>query len=394
MHRFLALSLSSLLVVPARGSTHAAPAPQEEHAHDPASVTVFGERLLLGLEHPHLVRDAPARSGSVTLEIGSTPIDAAAPRRDGLFVPEGGLPESGSFPARLHVRSDQAEERIDLGSITVHASGADANRAAHSERGEEPLNAVPLLMEPQWKVKLLLAEAESRTLSQRLIVPARAVAPESMSAVVSSSMGGRLVAPPAGALPRTGEHVDAGQMLALVEPPRGAPEFAQLHALELDFDLKALEVLRATGEAEARLRFAERERERIGKLRAEGPSTQQQLEQAEQDLAVARTELEAAGRMKESLERLVTSRGRAAGESPDKPGRLPLEAPIAGTVVEVLGVPGAPIEPGASFFRILDTSRVWPERRVSEFDVLSSAKLRSPSTPRPSSWTRASRPLW
>lgn len=362
------------------------PAAGEDAAHsdEPTSTTVFGERLLLFMEYPHLVRGTPARflahltvletgepvrSGTVTLEIGAARLSVDAPKREGLFVPEGDLPEPGTFSGRLIVKSEQAEEALDLGEIVVHADGESADLAAHAEAGDEPPNAVPFLMEPQWKVRLLLAQAGKRTLAKRLIVPGRAVAPEGMSAVVSASFGGRLTAPSSGALPRTGDTVEAGQTLALVEPPLGAPELAQLRALDLEFDLKALEVLRAIGEAETRLRFAERERERIGKLRAEGLSTQQQLEQAEQNLALARTELEAAGRMKESLDRLVAKRGAVDGSKPGAPIRFPLEAPIAGTVIEVLGVTGLTVAAGNPVFRILDSSRIWVEGRVSEFDV-------------------------
>jgi RND family efflux transporter MFP subunit len=379
----IVLSVSTLVCGASCGPTSAAAASDAERSHDPTSITVFGERLLLFMEYPHLVRGAPARflahltvlgtgepvrSGAVALELGATRLAVDAPKREGLFVPEGSPPEPGTFRARLVVKSQQAEETLDLGSIVVHASDEEADRAAQ-EGGEGPANAVPFLMETQWKVKLLLAQAQSRTLERRLIVPARAVPPEGLSAVVSPSIGGRLVAPASGALPRTGEQVVAGQTLGFIEPPLGAPELAQLHALELELDLKALEVLRATGEAEARLRFAERERERIGKLRAEGLSTQQQLEQADQNLALARTELEAAGRMKELLERLEEGRSKTAGSKPGTPMRLPLEAPIAGAVVEVLGVPGASVEPGAPVFRILDASRIWVEGRVSEFDL-------------------------
>jgi RND family efflux transporter MFP subunit len=169
--------------------------------------------------------------------------------------------------------------------------------------------------------------------------------------------------------PKTGDRVEAGQTLAQVEPALGAPELAQLHALDLEFDLTSLEVLRASAEADARLRFAERERERIGKLRAEGLSTQQQLEQAEQSLALARTELEAAGRMKQSLERLLERRAANAPNTPSAPLRFPITAPIAGTIVEVRAVPGGSIAGGTTVFRILDSSRIWVEGRMSEFDV-------------------------
>jgi membrane fusion protein, heavy metal efflux system len=385
-HRILGfvLSVTHLLIGASCGPDPAAAAEDAAHSHDPTSTTVFGERLLLFMEYPHLVRGVPARflahltvlatgepvrAGTVTLEIGASRFSVDAPKREGLFIPEGSLPEPGTFAGRLVVKSGQAEEMLDLGEIIVHANEDGADQAAHAEVGEEPPNAVPFLLEPQWKVKLLLAEALPRKLSKRLIVPARAIAPEGMSAVVSPSLGGRLVAPTSGILPRTGERVGAGQALAFVEPPLGAPELAQLHALDLEFDLKTLEVLRATGEAEAKLRFAERERERIGKLRAEGLSTQQQLELSEQNLALSRAELEAAGRMQESLGRLAASRGSPAGSRPGVPIRFALEAPIGGTIVEVLGVPGVSVAPGQPLFRVLDGSRIWVEGRVSEFDL-------------------------
>jgi len=357
---------------------------EEEHGLEPTSLTVFGERVLLFMEYPHLVRGAsarflahfsvletgePVRSGSVTLEIGSTRLTVDEPKRDGLFIPEGSPTEPGTFSGRLILKSEQAEETFELGPIVVHADEQGASRAAHADAGEEPANAVPFLLEPQWKLKLLLAQAGPRTLSQRLVVPARAVAAEGSSALVSPSLGGRLTAPPGGTFPRTGERVEAGAVLAFVEPPLGASELAQLHALDLELDLKALDVLRATGEAETRLRFAERERERLGKLRAEGLGTQQQLEQVDQNLALARTELEAAGRMKAALDELLARRGTADGTRAGTPLYFALTAPIAGSLVEVLGVPGSSVESGAPVFRILDSARIWVEGRVSEFDL-------------------------
>jgi cobalt-zinc-cadmium efflux system membrane fusion protein len=375
------LCLSSILLPCGAGCTPTSAAAAEgEHEHDPASVTVFGERLLLYLEHPHLVRGVPARflahltvletgepvrAGGVTLEIGPARLRADAPAREGLFVPEGAVGEAGTFAARLIVESAQAVETLEIGALVVHADAAGADAAAHAPAAEEPQDTVAFLLEPQWKVRLLLARAQARTLSRRLIVPARAAAPEGRSALVSAPVAGRLSAAEAGALPRTGERVEAGRTLAFVEPPLGAPELAQLRALALELDLQALEVLRATGEAEARLRFAQRELERIGALRAEGLSTQSQLDAAEQGLALARTELEAAARTKASLERLQAEHGA----QPTGTLRLRLDAPIAGVISEVSVVDGASVEAGAPAFRILDASRLWIEGRVSEFDL-------------------------
>ena len=217
MNRFcrlgFVLSVTSSFFVASCGPNSAAAAEDAVHEHDPTSTTVFGVRLLLFMEYPHLVRGAPARflahltvletgepvrSGTVTLEIGGSRFSIDAPKREGLFIPEGSLPEPGTFDARLIVKGEQADESLDLGEIVVHANEEGADRAAHSEGGDEPADAVPFLMEPQWKVKLLLAQAGKRTLNKRLIVPGRAVAPEGMSAeswMLSSATGSKLREP-------------------------------------------------------------------------------------------------------------------------------------------------------------------------------------------------------
>ncbi len=365
-----------------------APGPSEEdHAHghgsedsalEPTSQTVFGARLLLYLEHPPLVRGTsasflahlsilasgePVRSGSVTLEIGAARFSAAAPKRDGLFVPAGSLDELGSRPARLIVTSGELAETLELAPVVVHASPDAARRAA--DGGEDPAGAIPFLMEQQWRVKLLLAEAGPRTLVERLVVPARVVAAEGAEAVIASSSAGRLVAPPGGQLPRTGERVEAGQLLALVEPPLGASERAQLETLQLELDLKALEVVRAASTAEAELRLAASERERLGRLRPLGLSTQQEFEQVERDHARAQAELEAARATRRALDALLERRGTSAGSAL----RLALVAPLAGVVVNARRVVGETIGSGDPLCRIVDPARLWLEGRVSEFEL-------------------------
>lgn len=367
------------------GHDHDHPHPHESaFSVEPTSKTVFGGKLLLFLEYPRpvqgksgrflahlsvLATGEPVRAGSVSLEIGGSPLSVDSPKREGLFLPEGSLTKAGNFPSRLIVRSDQAAETLDLGEMIVYASEDEAARAAESEAESEPPGAVPFLMEQQWKLRLLLGKAEARKLSRRLVVPAQAAAPEGSMVVVTSSLGGRLIAPQPNALPKTGDTVEAGKVLGLVEPPLNAPELAQLRALDLEFDLKALDVLKTTGEAEARLRFAERERERMSRLRPEGLSTQQQLDQAEQNLAVARNEAEAAARMKESLDRLVASRADKDKGNFATIRSFPVTAPIGGHLVEVRHVEGEAVGANEALFRILDSSRIWIEGRVSEFDL-------------------------
>jgi len=385
--------LSIVLVVPLLASLSSTPGCSPETAHatqarpaapaelEPVSVTLFGERVLLFLEHPPLVRGEaarflahlsvlatgePVRVGRLTLSIGATTLVAEQPKRDGLFIPEGSLDTAGRLPAKLSIAGAQAEETLDLGEFVVHASAAEASRAAQAAAAEEPPGAVPFLMEQQWRIQLLLAQAAPRRLSRRLLVPAQLRAPEGAEAVVHPPLAGRLLAPEHGRLPRSGDTLEAGQLLGFVEPLLGAAELAQIQALQLEFDLKALDVLRAASEAGARLAFAQREHERVAKLREHGLCTAQELDAAERDLALARSEDESARATKSSLDRMRSARGEQAGGAA---GRFPILAPLSGSVIETWRVAGEIVGAGDELLRIRDTSRVWVEGRVSEFEL-------------------------
>ncbi|MFN0207793.1 MAG: efflux RND transporter periplasmic adaptor subunit [Planctomycetota bacterium] len=387
--RFFVCLLAALPCVIAFGCKH-----QDDHSHgpassapadelDPTSKTIFGQKLLLFLEYPHLVRGKPEqflahlsvlangepiRSGRATLEIGATQFVAESIKRDGLFIPTGALSSAGKFASRLIVDSEQGSEVLNLGEVVVHESEADAKKAA-GESGEPVKNEVPFLMEQQWRVKLLLAEAKTERLVQRLLIPARVVTPEGLQAVVAPTVTGRLVLPQSGRFARTGDTVEAGQILGYIEPPLGAAELVQLQALETEFHLKTLDVVRAANEADARVSFAVKERERVLKLREHSLSTQQQVDQAEHNLAVAQNEQVSSKATKEFLDGVLRSRRDNLSEGRPVSLRIPLVAPIRGVIIEASRSAGESVGAQDAVFRIMDTSRVWIEGRVSEFDI-------------------------
>jgi RND family efflux transporter MFP subunit len=379
----LVFSVAAIGCRPRDGSTVAAAVPSEL-ALEPTSKTIFGGRVLLYLEYPHLVRGEtarflahlsvletgePIRAGRVAIEVGATKLSVDAPKREGLFTPEGAVATSGRFPGRLTVSSEQAEESLDLGEFVVHATTDDARKAAEAAKSDDPVGTVPFLMEQQWKVKLLLAVARQQSLTRRLIVPAQARLPEGAEAVIAAPMAGRLSGPTSGHLPISGEQVEPGQVLGFVEPPLAAPDLAQLQALSLEFDLKALDVARSVSETKAKLEFAQRERERVAKLRERGLSTQQQFDEAERNLSLAQSDEASARATKESLDRLVESRRRGGGDASSPATRFPLVAPLKGVVISSGHVQGVSVDPTDTLFRVLDTSRIWVEGRVSEFDL-------------------------
>lgn len=390
----------------------------DPHGHDaegldPISVTLFTEKVVLFMEHPHLVKGVPAqflahfsvlvtgepiRKGSLTFEV--TPANGPlvkktwdAPKRDGLFIPEWTFDAAGAYRLRLLMDSPQAQDVVDVGEIVVHSDAREAERAAEAAGGDEPPDLVPFLMEQQWKIGTLLGQTTKRNLVERLPIPAQVVAPQGASAAVSPPIAGRLLPPPNARLPRVGEKVEAGQVLALIEPALPVTEVFQLSAnraqvqaletelalRELDLDTKALEVERALIQSQARLDYARRAHERTGGLREKGVGTEQQYDEVQQNLRLAEAEQVAAQAMKRSYEdargRLTKLRSQAipsanALGTDAASHRMPLLAPISGEVVSVAHIEGEHLDAAhQEVFRIVNVDHVWIVGNISEFDL-------------------------
>ena len=383
-----------------------------EEEQDPISVTLFTDKVQLFMEYPHLVRGMharflahvtvlatgePIRSGSLHFKL----TDAAgvtqrvvvdAPKRDGLFIPEWTFDAAQTYTLELLLVSPQAEDRIAVGELVVHATAHDAAHVAEASAGADLPNLVPFLLEQQWKIGTLYEKSAKRTLVHRLPIPGQIVAPQGASAVVSPPVAGRLLTPPNGRLPQVGDHVEAGQVLAMVEPALPVTEVVQLSAnraqvqsletelalRELDLDTRALEVERSLIQSEARLDYARRAMERSNKLREKGVGTEQQHDEAAQNVRLTEAEYEGAKAMKRSYEgarkRLAKLRSKAFAAERDIPTtgsvfQMPIEAPIAGKIVSVHHIQGEHLDAHQEVFRIVNTEHVWVEASISEFDL-------------------------
>ena len=385
----------------------------EDGGLEPISVTLFTPKVQLFMEYPHLVKGEqaeflahltvlatgePIRSGSLTFDLTqpdgkrvSETLDA--PKRDGLFVPQWRFDAAGRYGLRLVLESPQAEETIDVGELIVHADVRGAEHEAEYAPGAEPPDLVPFLLEQQWRVGTLYEQVAGRTLVHRLAIPGRVMAPQGASASVSPPVAGRLLRPPDGRLPRIGDHVEADQILALIEPQLPVTEIVQLSAnraqvraletelalRELDLDTKALEVDRSIIQSEARLDFARRAMQRASQLREKGVGTEQQHDEAQQSLRLAEAEQQAAQAMKRSYEnaraRLASLRAEAlpdGGETGPAGAayQMPLVAPITGEIVLVAHIEGEHLnDTHEELFRIVNLDHVWIEADISEFDL-------------------------
>lgn len=388
------------------------------HAHgdaegpEPVVVTLFTPKVELFMEYPQLVKGQeaeflahfsvlatgePVRTGSLAFEatgsdgkVVSQKLDT--PKRDGLFVPTPTFDAAGAYKLRLVVNSPQVQDTIDVGELQVHPDASAAEQAAAKASQPEQPNVMSFLMEQQWKIGMRLGQAQKRTLTRRLVIPGQVTAPQGASAVISAPVSGRLLPPASGKLPRIGDRVDAGQVLALVEPPLPATELYQLSAnraqvqalemelglRELDLDTKALEVERSVIQSKAKLEYARRAMERAKEVHAKGAGSQKQFDEAEQDLKLAESEAAAAQAMqkavatsRERLNRLRSQTTTGPAEMPVTASlQLPLRAPIVGHIVSVGRSEGEHIEAATdAVFRIVNTDRVWIEAQIPEADL-------------------------
>jgi multidrug efflux pump subunit AcrA (membrane-fusion protein) len=382
----------------------------DEEGEPPVTLTLFTPKVELFMEYPQLVRGSkarilahltvlstgePVRTGRLSLEAVAADGKALtlkmdAPAREGIFIPEPTFQTEGRYKARLILESPQVSDIDDLGELMVHADPQAALQAAQASSEIEPPGVVPFLAEQQWKIGVILQQVSKRTLVHRLAIPGQIITPQGASAVVVPPVAGRLLSPPDGRLPRIGDTVASGQILALVEPPMPATEVFQLNAnraqvqaletelalRELDLDSRALDVERSIIQSKARLDFAQRVMDRAIQLRKDGVGTQQQYDEAEQNLRLAKAEHEAANAMKTAYQnakdKLASLRTKTlpSGQAPGGASlQLPLRSPISGEVLLAEHVEGEHLDAQEEVFRVVNRDRVWIEAKVSEFDL-------------------------
>jgi len=364
-------------------------------APEPISVTVFTPKLELFMEYPPLVQGRPARflahlsvlengdpvkGGAFTLEAGlagGAPVVAKldAPKRDGLYAPELTFPSAGEYDANIVLNGPQVSDSIPVGKIMVYPDEATMLKAAASETKSEPANAVPFLMEQQWKIGMLLSTVGKHTLVDRLRCAGEIIAPASASVIAGSPIAGRLLPPSGGKLPRLGDAVQAGQTLARVEPPM--PALTDVAVRSLALQTSGLEIERSLRDAGVKLDYAKRAVLRQTSLRKEGVVSERQFDEAKSNLEVAESELASATAMKSKYEAaakdlaLLQEAARTASTDAEAGDllRVRIQSPIAGHIAVADRTEGEHVEAHEAVFRVINLDSVWIVARVSEFDL-------------------------
>jgi RND family efflux transporter MFP subunit len=372
---------------------------EPNHGHDDESVdriTRWSDQFELFAEYPHaepgktvvllahltVLDDFRALDdGTVRLDLEGPALlsaEASAPVRPGIYELKFVPAKAGEYHGRLTVNG-KVTGTIEGVEIHVHGS-AKADQATHDHehpkadeheheharsdehehehaRGDEHEHEhaegayIEFLKEQQWGVPFGTAWARSGRLVESIEVAGMVTTPPGGSAEVGAPVAGRLV-PPAAGLPKPGDAVRKGQLLATLAPAPSSPE-ASAHA-----NL-------AVSEAEAGLARARAAAERSERLIRDQAISEREAEDARRDVGVA----EEAVRAAQGARQLFTGATGGAGA-----GAWKLTAPIDGTLVEVAATPGASVGPGTVLFRIVDTRELWLRARVPEQDA---ARLRA-----------------
>lgn len=294
----------------------------------------------------------PLAGVPVELELSgpeSLRVVAEEPDRPGIHRIEVLAPKPGRYAGRLIVRAKD-EGVIGGFEVVVHADAAAAEAAARAiEHGDD--SQISFLKEQQWKVSFATAFVAEGAVVPSVEVPGSVDTPPGGAAEVSAPVAGRIVAPAAG-LPRPGQTVRAGELLANLAPAPASAEGAAQARL-------------AVVEAEARARAARANLDRAERLVADEAISRREHEDARRELAVSAEGVQAARQLASLFDGAQAGRGG---------GSWKVSAPISGMVVRAEAKPGASVSPDDVLFTIVSQEELWLRARVPEQDA---ARLRS-----------------
>lgn len=330
------------------------------HGADAIGITRWTDKLELFAEHPPAVagQEVPflahltilegfkaLEDATVTLVLdGPERVEARVTEklRPGIFRPTFTAPRPGTYRGKLVVRGPEVQGTIDGFDIVVYPSAEAARQATgnETEGGAEPIT---FLKEQQWQVPFATAFATQGALVPSIEVAGEITTPPSGQADVGAAIAGRVVAPRDG-LPRPGQTVRRGELLASIAPAPAAPEAGARADL-------------AVVEAEARLQAARATLERAERLIADRAIPQREVDEARRELAVAEEAVQAARRARDVFSGAASGRGG---------GIYRVTAPIDGVVVDVQATAGQSVTSGELLFRVVNLSELWIRARVPE----------------------------
>jgi RND family efflux transporter MFP subunit len=294
---------------------------------------------------------AAATTGRVTVRLSpasgtAQESTADAPSSPGIFRPS--LTPAVAGPCRLTVviERDGRRDEIAVEACTVHPDVAAAVAAAPPDDAGEA--DITYLKEQAWKTQFSNEPAAPRRLQPTVTAFGRLRAAAGAEARLIAGVAGRLALAPG--FPGIGAEVTRGQVLGTIAP----------RLVDAAGGASALSA--GVAAAEAEVRAAAAQVERLERLRAQASVAERQVEEARARLAAAQAAAAAAtGRLSQYRS--------GAGEGGAGAAAQTLRSPIAGVLVAVEAVSGQTVTEGMPLFTVIDPRTLWLEARVFEPDV-------------------------
>lgn len=318
--------------------------------HEPA---VVGSKVAFLLHVTELDGFRAVDVGGATLHFdGPATLEATVkqPARPGIFKIDITPTVYGEYKGWLEIHGGPGKVGGKIRGLTLDVYDDKAEAEAVATEDDDD-GVIEFLKEQQWRVPFGTQFVTTSTIVAAVDVSGLIDTPPGGSAEVGASVAGRIVAPTRG-LPRPGDRVRKGQVLATLIPTPSSPEGAARASL-------------VVAEAAARASAAQMAVERAERLFATEAISKRELEDARREDKVARESVRAARQAAEMY---------ASASTSSRQGTWQLTAPISGTLVSVKATPGATPSPGTTLFRIVDTSELWVIAKVPEQDA---ARLRT-----------------
>jgi cobalt-zinc-cadmium efflux system membrane fusion protein len=237
----------------------------------------------------------------------------------------------------------------------VLAHGGEDHSAPGAKPSAGPTPGAPIFLskDAQFLLDVRTATSALQPIQRRLVVAGHVVPRTDRQAMVFAPVAGRIRTAPGSPLPRVGQHVTRGQVLAELVQTLTAADSAQLGG-------ERIRAESASGQARVAVDLARKNVQRMQSLG--GVVAAKEVQRAQAELQTAQQDLERSQRERS----LLSGAGSAGG------GRittLPLVSPLDGVLVQAHATEGEQAEPGKKLFTVVDSSVVWVEAHVFSQDV-------------------------
>jgi RND family efflux transporter MFP subunit len=230
---------------------------------------------------------------------------------------------------------------------------------------------VTFLMEQQWLIRLKLAKAEEAMRAPQVQSTGRIVPVPSRRAIVAPPVGGIVQS---GTMPRVGQRVAQGQLIARLQQTPTAAEVAQIQAAHAQVQVENTRIeaerrrlVQAEIEAAARLEQATHDLARSRRLYEKKAYSAKALEADELDRTAKAAQLEG---VRAQLKALQTSTSPVSFSGAE----YEVLAPISGSIIRVSKASGEQVAPGEAIIEIVALDIVWVEAPIFEIDLGKLAK--------------------